>query len=141
MIDSGDYDFSFSGLKSACLNYINKCKMTNRHFENHDLAASFQQAIVDVLVFKAINACKDKGIRKLSIAGGVSANTYLRECIKKACSAENIEICMPNLSLCTDNAAMIGAAGYFEYLKQNFASLDLNAYPNLKLDNICKNFN
>lgn len=136
MLDSQDYDFSFSGLKSACLNYINKCKMSNTTFQNCDLAASFQQAIVDVLVFKAIKACKDTGINKLSIAGGVSANSYLRETIKSACLKENIELCMPSLSLCTDNAAMIGAYAYFKYLKRDFSDLYLNAYPNLKLDEL-----
>lgn len=133
MIDSDDYDFSFSGLKSACLNYINKCNMTGEKFENCDLAASFQQAIVDVLVYKAIKVCKDKGINKLALAGGVSANSFLRECIQKACLDENIDLCIPSLKLCTDNAGMIGSAGYFEYLKGNFADLSLNAYPNLKL--------
>lgn len=136
MIDTDDYDFSFSGLKSAVLNFVNKSKMTNISFKNEDLAASFQQAVADVLVFKTIKACKDTGLKTLTLAGGVSANSFIRETVKEACDKENIKLSIPSLKLCTDNAAMIGCAGYYEYLKGNFATLDLNAYPNLKLDNI-----
>nr|WP_317358943.1 tRNA (adenosine(37)-N6)-threonylcarbamoyltransferase complex transferase subunit TsaD [uncultured Tyzzerella sp.] len=136
MIDTDDYDFSFSGLKSAVLNFVNKSKMTNISFKNEDLAASFQQAVADVLVFKTIKACKDTGLKTLTLAGGVSANSFIRETMKEACDKENIKLSIPSLKLCTDNAAMIGCAGYYEYLKGNFATLDLNAYPNLKLDNI-----
>ena len=136
MIDTDDYDFSFSGLKSAVLNFVNKSKMTNIPFKNEDLAASFQQAVADVLVFKVIKACKDKNIKTLALAGGVSANSFLRETIQNACDKEGIKLCIPSLKLCTDNAAMIGCAGYYEYLKGNFADLDLNAYPGLRLDNI-----
>ncbi len=136
MIDTNDYDFSFSGLKSAVLNFVNKSKMTNTSFKNEDLAASFQQAVADVLVSKTIKACKETNLKVLTLAGGVSANSFLRESMKNACEKENIKLCIPSLKLCTDNAAMIGCAGYYEYLKGNFADLDLNAYPNLKLDNI-----
>lgn len=136
MIDTDDYDFSFSGLKSAVLNFVNKSKMTNVLFKNEDLAASFQQAVSDVLVFKTIKACKENNIKILTLAGGVSANSFLRKSMQDACDKEGIKLCVPSLKLCTDNAAMIGCAGYYEFLKGNFASLDLNAYPNLKLDNI-----
>ncbi len=136
MIDTDDYDFSFSGLKSAVLNFVNKSKMTNVLFKNEDLAASFQQAVSDVLVFKTIKACKENNIKILTLAGGVSANSFLRKSMQDACDEEGIKLCVPSLKLCTDNAGMIGCAGYYEYLKGNFASLDLNAYPNLKLDNI-----
>lgn len=136
MIDTDDYDFSFSGLKSAVLNFVNKSKMTNLPFKNEDLAASFQQAVSDVLVFKTIKACKENNIKILTLAGGVSANSFLRKSMQDACEKEGIKLCVPSLKLCTDNAAMIGCAGYYEFLKGNFASLDLNAYPNLKLDNI-----
>ena len=136
MIDTDDYDFSFSGLKSAVLNFVNKNKMTNVLFKNEDLAASFQQAVSDVLVFKTIKACKENNIKILTLAGGVSANSFLRKSMQDACDKEGIKLCVPSLKLCTDNAGMIGCAGYYEYLKGNFASLDLNAYPNLKLDNI-----
>ncbi len=136
MIDTDDYDFSFSGLKSAVLNFVNKSKMTNVPFKNEDLAASFQQAVSDVLVFKTIKSCKENNIKILTLAGGVSANSFLRKSMQDACDKEDIKLCVPSLKLCTDNAGMIGCAGYYEYLKGNFASLDLNAYPNLKLDNI-----
>lgn len=136
MIDTDDYDFSFSGLKSAVLNFVNKSKMMGVSFKNEDLAASFQQAVADILVFKSIKACKDFNINKLALAGGVSANSFLRESIKNACNKQNIELFIPNINLCTDNAAMIGSAAYFEYIKGNFASLDLNAYPSLKLGEI-----
>lgn len=136
MIDTDDYDFSFSGLKSAVLNFVNKSKMMGDSFKNEDLAASFQQAVADILVFKSIKACKDFNINKLALAGGVSANSFLRESIKNACNKQNIELFIPNINLCTDNAAMIGCAAYFEYIKGNFASLDLNAYPSLKLGEI-----
>lgn len=136
MIDTNDYDFSFSGLKSAVLNFVNKSNMTNTPFKKEDLAASFQQAIADVLVFKTIKACKENNLKILALAGGVSANSFLRQSIQNACDKEGIKLCVPSLKLCTDNAAMIGCAGYFEYLKDNFANLDLNAYPNLKLENI-----
>ena len=133
MIDSNDYDFSFSGLKSAVLNFVNKSKMTNTPFKNEDLASSFQQAVSDVLVHKSIKACNEKNIKKLALAGGVSANSFLRETIQKACEKNNIELFIPSIKLCTDNAAMIGCAAYFEYIKGNFADLSLNAYPSLKL--------
>lgn len=138
MIDTDDYDFSFSGLKSAVLNFVNKSKMTNTYFKNEDLAASFQQAVVDVLVFKTVKACKDNNIKILALAGGVSANSFLRETMKNTCDKEGIKLCIPSLKLCTDNAGMIGCAGYYEYLKGNFAKLDLNAYAGLKLDEIYK---
>ena len=133
MIDTDDFDFSFSGLKSAVLNFVNKSKMTNSTFKNEDLAASFQQAVSDVLLFKTIKACNELNIKKLALAGGVSANSFLRESMEKACEENNIEIFIPPLNLCTDNAAMIASAAYFEYIKQNFANLTLNAYPSLKL--------
>lgn len=136
MIDTDDYDFSFSGLKSAVLNFVNKANMTNTEFKKEDLCASFQQAVADVLVHKTIKACLDNNIKTLAIAGGVSANSFLRESLKNACDKENIKFCVPNLKLCTDNAGMIGCVGYFEYLNKNFANLDLNAYANLKIDDI-----
>lgn len=134
MIDTDDYDFSFSGLKSSVLNFINKSKMLGESFKNEDLAASFQQAVIDVLLFKTIKACKDRGLKKLALAGGVSANSFLRDSMKIACNKDGIYLSIPNINLCTDNAAMIGSAGYFRYIKGNFANLDLNAYPNLKID-------
>lgn len=133
MIDSNDFDFSFSGLKSAVLNYINKAKMNKQIFKNEDLAASFQQAVADVLVHKAIKACKEKGVYKLALAGGVSSNSFIRKTMLNFCEKEKIYLSLPSLKLCTDNAAMIASAAYFEYLKNNFFDLSLNAYPSLKL--------
>lgn len=137
MIDSDDYDFSFSGLKSAVLNFINKSKMTNQDFSKEDLCASFQQAITDVLLHKVVKACKEKNVNTLTLAGGVSANSFIRNSMQEACNENNIKLCVPELSLCTDNGAMIATAGYFEFISSNpsedFMKLNLNAYPNLKI--------
>lgn len=133
LLENDSYDFSFSGLKSAVLNYVNKAQMKGEEIKKEDVAASFQQAVVDVLVEKAIKACKDLNIKKLALAGGVSANSYLRSEMEKACLKEGIELCVPDLVLCTDNAAMIGVAAYYEYLNGNVADMSLNAYPSLKL--------
>ena len=128
-----EYDFSFSGLKSAVLNYLNKCKMTGEEICEADVAASFQQSVVDVLVDTAIRAAKDKGINKLAIAGGVASNQTLRNAMAAACEKNHISFYHPSPIFCTDNAAMIGVAGYYEYLKGTRSGLDLNAVPNLKL--------
>lgn len=133
VLENDSYDFSFSGLKSAVLNFVNKAKMKGEEYKDEDVAASFQQAVVDVLVSKAIRACKELNLNKLALAGGVSANSHLREEMKKACDREGIELCVPDIVLCTDNAAMIGSAGYYEYMKGNIADMSLNAYPGLKL--------
>lgn len=127
------YDFSFSGLKSAVLNYINKCKMTDVSFKPEDIAASFQQAVIEVLVNKTIKAAKQKNIYKIAMAGGVAANSSLRKHMKEACEKENITFNYPSPILCTDNAAMIGSAGYYEFINGVRHKLDLNAVPNLKL--------
>ncbi|WP_058486314.1 tRNA (adenosine(37)-N6)-threonylcarbamoyltransferase complex transferase subunit TsaD [Defluviitalea phaphyphila] len=132
-MEDGSLDFSFSGLKSAVLNYLNKCKMTGECVRKENVAASFQQAIIDVLVDKTIQAAKLKNINKIALAGGVSANTGLRQAMNKVCERENIFLQYPSPILCTDNAAMIGSAAYFEYIKGIRHGLDLNAIPNLKL--------
>lgn len=132
-LEEGSYDFSFSGLKSAILNYVNKCKMQNIPYKEEDVAASFQQAVVDVLVKKAISACKEFNYSKLALAGGVCANSHLREEMTKACQKNNISLSVPAPILCTDNAAMIGSAAFYEFKNNNLKSLDLNAYPSLKL--------
>lgn len=132
-LEHDSYDFSFSGLKSAVLNYINKQKMKSEKIVDADVAASFQQAVVEVLVEKAMRACDQFGLKKLALAGGVSANKHLRAAMEKACNENSIEFCVPKPILCTDNAAMIGSAGYYEYLNGNFADMSLNAYPSLKL--------
>lgn len=132
-VEGNPYDFSFSGLKSAVLNYINHAKMTGEEIKVADLAASFQNAVVDVLVNHAIQAAKEYGYKKLAIAGGVASNSALRAAMEKACAKNGIRFYHPSPIFCTDNAAMIGAAAYYEYMKGNRSSWDLNAVPNLKL--------
>ena len=127
------YDFSFSGLKSAVLNYLNKCRMAGGEIVQADVAASFQKAVIDVLVDNAIRAAKDYHMDKLAIAGGVASNQHLRAAMKEACRKEGIAFYHPSPIYCTDNAAMIGVAAYYEYQKGTRHGLDLNAVPNLKL--------
>ena len=132
-IDGGPYDFSFSGLKSAVLNYLNSCKMKGIEVNVADVAASFQEAVVDVLVTKSIEAAKEYKMDNLAIAGGVAANSQLREDMSKACEEEGIKLYYPSPIYCTDNAAMIGVAGYYEYIKGRTSGYDLNAIPNLEM--------
>lgn len=132
-ISGSEYDFSFSGIKSSVLNYINQCEMKKEEINKADLVASFQNAVVDVLVSHAIHAAKEYGFKKLAIAGGVASNSALRAGMKTACEEQGIEFYYPSPILCTDNAAMIGAAAYYEYIKGHRASWNLNAVPNLKL--------
>ena len=127
------YDFSFSGMKSAVLNYINQAAMKGETINVPDLAASFQNAVVDVLVSRAVLAAKEYGFDKLAIAGGVASNSALREGMKQACEKEGIKFYYPSPIFCTDNAAMIGAAAYYDYINGARAGWDLNAVPNLKL--------
>lgn len=126
-------DFSFSGVKSAVLNYLNKMEMTGQEVNKADVAASFQKAVVDVLTENVILTCKRKKIKKIAIAGGVASNSTLRENLINEGRKIGIEVLFPAPVLCTDNAAMIGSAAYFEYLNGRFAAMDLNAKPNLKL--------
>ena len=130
-IEGAEYDFSFSGLKSSVLNLINQAKMQGQEINQADIAASFQKAAVEVLATHAVQACEEYGYDKLAIAGGVASNTALRDLLKKECSARNIAFYSPSPVLCTDNAAMIGAAGYYEYMKGVRFGLDMNAVPNL----------
>jgi N6-L-threonylcarbamoyladenine synthase len=123
------YDFSFSGLKTAIINIIHNLDQKNLPLSIEDLCASFQNAVVDCLVTNFIAAATDLKYKKLVIAGGVSANSCLRKRLKQECANKNFELYMPPLSLCGDNAAMVGSQGYYEYLSGNIASLDLNAYP------------
>lgn len=132
-IDGSPYDFTFSGLKSAVLNYINHAKMTGEEIAVPDLAASFQNSVVDSLVSRTVAAAKEYGYRKVAIAGGVASNSALRAAMEEACRRRNLRCYYPSPILCTDNAAMIGAAAYYEYRKGNLAGWDLNAVPNLNL--------
>ena len=127
------YDFSFSGLKSAVLNYLNSCEMKGIPICQADVAASFQKAVVDVLVEHSMMAVEESGIDKFAIAGGVASNSALREALAQACLQKGVAFYRPSPILCTDNAAMIGAAAYYEYQKGVRHGYDLNAVPNLKL--------
>ena len=127
------YDFSFSGMKSAVLNYINQANMRGETICVPDLAASFQNAVVEVLVSRAVAAAKEYGYDRLAIAGGVASNSALRAGMKEACEREGHKFYYPSPIYCTDNAAMIGAAAYYEYKNGTRAGWDLNAVPNLKL--------
>lgn len=132
-MEDAPYDFSFSGVKSAVLNHLNKCRMTGEPIVEADIAASFQQAVVDVLVDNAIRAAKDYHMDRLAIAGGVASNGALRAAMEAACEKEGIRFYRPSPIFCTDNAGMIGVAAYYEYQKGTRHGWDLNAVPNLKL--------
>lgn len=132
-VGGSDYDFSFSGLKSAVLNYLNSCEMKGIAVNQADVAASFQKAVVDVLVEHSMHAVLACGMKKFAIAGGVASNSALRAALEKECEKKEIAFYHPSPILCTDNAAMIGAAAYYEYRKGVRHGYDLNAAPNLKL--------
>ena len=131
--EDSPYDFSFSGLKSAVLNYLNGCQMKGIEVNRADVAASFQKAVCDVLVEHAMIAVKESGLNKFAIAGGVASNSALRAAFEKACAERQIEFYHPSPIFCTDNAAMIGVAAYYEFIAGKRDGLDLNAVPNLKL--------
>ena len=132
-LEEDSYDFSFSGLKSAVLNYLNGCQMKGEEINQADVAASFQKAVVDVLVSHSLHAVKAYGLNKFAIAGGVASNSSLRAAFEEECGKRNIAFYHPSPIFCTDNAAMIGVAGYYEYIKGVRSGYDLNAVPNLKL--------
>lgn len=132
-VGDSEYDFSFSGLKSAVLNYLNSCTMKGENVCEADVAASFQASVVDVLVSHTIAAAKEYGFDTVALAGGVASNSGLREGMEKACQENGLKLCYPSPIFCTDNGAMIGVAGYYEYIKGTRHGWDLNAVPNLKL--------
>ena len=132
-VEGSEYDFSFSGLKSAVLNYLNHAEMTGETVDRDDLAASFQKAVVDVLTEHAVMAIRQYGVRDFALAGGVASNSALRESMKRACAEEGVNFYIPSPVYCTDNAAMIGVCAYHDYVKGNFADLTLNAVPGLSL--------
>ncbi|MDO5383064.1 MAG: tRNA (adenosine(37)-N6)-threonylcarbamoyltransferase complex transferase subunit TsaD [Eubacteriales bacterium] len=132
-VDDAPYDFSFSGIKSAVLNYINSAEMKGEEINKADLVASFQKAVVDALVTRAIALVKECKMDKLAIAGGVASNSALRAAVKAQCEQNNIKFYSPSPIYCTDNAAMIGSAAYYEYVAGVRHGYDLNAIPNLKL--------
>lgn len=132
-VEDNAFDFSFSGLKSSVLNYLNQCEMKQIEVNPADVAASFQYAVIDVLTSHAISAVKEMGMDKLAIAGGVASNSSLRESLQQACDKEGIRFYHPSPIFCTDNAAMIGVAGYYAFQNGVCHGLDLNAVPNLKI--------
>ncbi len=132
-VGDNEYDFSFSGLKSAVLNYINGCKMKGEEVVQADVAASFQQAVIDVLVGNARKAIRQYDFKHFAIAGGVASNQTLRAAMEEMCAEEGVAFYHPSPILCTDNAAMIGAAAYYEFMAGARSGSDLNAVPNLKL--------
>lgn len=132
-MEDAPYDFSFSGVKSAVLNYINGRQMKGERYCQADVAASFQKAVTDVLVGNAMRAVSEYQIDKFSLAGGVASNSALRAAMKTACEERGVKLCYPSPVYCTDNAAMIGAAAYYEFINGTRHGWDLNAVPNLKL--------
>ena len=132
-VSDSEFDFSFSGLKSAVLNYLNSMEMKHEPIVQADVAASFQKAVVDVLVGNSVIAMEKYGADKFALAGGVASNSALREAMQKACEERGVAFYRPSPVLCTDNAAMIASAAYFDFEKGLRAGLDLNAVANLKL--------
>ena len=132
-IEGHPYDFSFSGLKTAVINHLHTMEQRGEAFKVEDVAASFQRAVVDVLAERTILAVKKLQVDKITLAGGVSANSKLRHEFKKVCNKEGLKLYYPPLNLCTDNAAMIGSAAYYNYINDKVADLTLNAYPNLTI--------
>lgn len=131
-LEEGSYDFSFSGLKSAVLNYLNQKEMKKEEVNINDVAASFQEAVVEVLTEKTVMSAAANNVKTVLLAGGVAANSALREALNKRCDQLGMKLIYPPVKYCTDNAAMIGAAAYYRALQGQFSGLDLNAVPNLK---------
>lgn len=132
-LGENSFDFSFSGLKTAVLNYLNRAAQRGEKVNQADLAASFQASVVEVLVEKTVRAAKQKGLQAVLMAGGVSANSSLREEMQNRCQQEGLKLYYPPLEFCTDNAAMIACAAHYRYLKGEFANWSLNAVPQLRL--------
>lgn len=133
VIEGAPYDFSFSGLKSAVLNHVNSCRMKQEEVAAADVAASFEQAVTDMLVSRTMMAAEEFSLNKVALAGGVAANSFIRSAMKAACEGSGKSLYVPSPVYCTDNAAMIGAAAYYEYRKGVRHGWDLNAVPNLPL--------
>ncbi len=132
-LEADSYDFSFSGVKSSVLNYLNKQNMMKEEIIEEDVACSFQEAVVEVLVSKTIRATKEKGMKKVALAGGVASNTALRRAMKEACEKEGFYLSVPDPILCTDNGAMIASAAFYEYQKKKVHDMSLNAVPSMEL--------
>ena len=132
-LERGSLDFSFSGIKTGVLNYINSEKQAGREINQADVAASFQAAVLDVIVAKTVKAAKDMDKDKIVLAGGVASNSRLREMMSEECEKNGIKLYYPSPILCTDNAAMIGCAAYYKYIAGERDDLTLDAIPNLEL--------
>ena len=132
-VRDSEYDFSFSGLKSAVLNHLNSCKMQGIEINTADIAASFQRSVVEVLCERSMEVFDNSDMDKFALAGGVASNTALRDALTDALSARGAKLYVPSPVYCTDNAAMIGAAAYYEYTAGVRHGYDLNAVPNLSL--------
>ena len=130
---AGGYNFSYSGLKTAVINYVHQKEQKGEKFSKADVAKSFECAAIDVLTDKAIEAAKEYNVDKIALGGGVAANGYLREQIVKKCADKSIKAILPPKLLCTDNAAMIAAEGYVKYVNRDFADLTLNACASVEL--------
>ena len=131
--DDDSYDFSFSGIKSAVINLVHNEKQRGNEIKKEDLATSFQETVVGILVKKTKKALNEYNVKQLLVAGGVSANSYLRDELDKVSKELNIELLKPEIKYCTDNAAMIGAAAYYSYLNKEFGDFTLNPDPGLDL--------
>ncbi|MDU3124566.1 MAG: carbamoyltransferase N-terminal domain-containing protein, partial [Finegoldia magna] len=133
MLEKDSYDFSFSGLKTAVLNYLNNKNQKNEEIIKEDVAASFQEAVIDVLVEKSFRLLEEKNQKTFVLSGGVAANTRLKERVLEKAKENGIQVYFPDKILCTDNAAMIATAGYYDYINGKQDGLDLKVYPNLEL--------
>ena len=134
-LEENSYDFSFSGLKSAVINTLHNAKQKGVTIHPQDLAASFQASVIDVLVTKTVKAVKEYGVEQVLLAGGVAANKGLRAALQEAFEGIEAELIIPPLSLCTDNAAMIAAAGTVLFEQGKRGSMDMNAHPGLDIEN------
>ncbi len=135
-VDGSPFDFSFSGLKTAVINYVHNAEQKGMEINKNDVAASFQQAVVDMLAARLMLAAERTGYKKIAVAGGVAANSGLRERLGADCAQPGYSLYMPPLSLCGDNGAMVGCQGYYEYLAGNTAGLELNACANMEIDSL-----
>lgn len=131
-LEKGSLDFSFSGIKTQVINYVNSRKQAGRGINPADIAAGFQQAVIDVIVTKTVDAAVAGNRDRIVMAGGVASNRHLRAAMEEACGAAGIRLYRPSPVLCTDNAAMIGCAAYYKYIKGEFDGLSLDACPNLE---------
>ena len=134
VVHDAPYDFSFSGLKTAVINLIHNSAQKGIELNKADVCASFRYAVVDCLTTNFLKAAEDLGVKRLVIAGGVSANSLLRSTLEAECKKRGYEFYMPDKSLCGDNAAMVGSQGYYEYLSGNIAKTDLNAFATMSIE-------